>query len=184
MPIKKMSNHRVPQCKLLRFRKQSFIGKSKDVLSPEKDKIRRVLLEKNVLSQSLTNSYKNYILKSVKRAKRLSSSSTNSSDIEYVLPQKRTYSSVKSTQNSRVTILSDVRVNYSRDTLQTLAGTPKYFNISTDDIRRDFKELCIPNKSLPSVSNTDGNIRVNKVVSQNLRDYFINLSDDSDENIF
>lgn len=128
------------------------------------------------------------LLKPIKRAKRLLSTSSESSqlsDNEEVIPETGISMSTKSnrTQNSQVTILSNVKVNYDRETLQTLMGSSKSYNISTNDIRKDFKELILPDESLPSVSNTDGKICVFKKTSPDKSDYFFHVSDYSDDSV-
>ncbi|CAG4942247.1 unnamed protein product [Parnassius apollo] len=126
------------------------------------------------------------LLKPTKRAKRLPSTSSESSDLpvdEEIVPDKRILS-IKSnrTQNSQVTILSDIKVNYNRETLQNLIGSSKSYNIATNDIRKDFKELITPDELLPSVSNTDGKIGVlKKTQDKRLNNFFFHLSDDSED---
>lgn len=120
------------------------------------------------------------LLKPIKRAKRLPSTSSESSELpdnEEIVPAKRIFSITqhsRETQNSRVTILSDVKVNHDRETLQTLMGSSKFYNIPTYDVRKDFKELITPDESLPSVSNTAG-----KSHKKSHNNFFFDFCDDS-----
>ncbi|CAG5025826.1 unnamed protein product [Parnassius apollo] len=134
---------------------ESFIQQLKDVPSPEKDKIRKVILEKNILSECLTNSYKN--AKSNAERNILKNVVSNAVVQEHKMK---------------------TRLGYCIG----LKGSSKSYNIATNDIRKDFKELITPDELLPSVSNTDGKIGVlKKTQDKRLNNFFFHLSDDSED---
>lgn len=72
-------------------------------------------------------------VQSRKRPRRISSSdASEQSDNENCMPT-----------NSKVTILSDVRVNYNEKKLKSILCTSRSYNISSNNIKRDFKEMMI-----------------------------------------
>lgn len=89
--------------------------------------------------------------------------------------------------DDKVTILSNVRVNFNEKQLKALSGGTKRFNISSCNISEDFKDFIsisnncnsYPNKNyqVPSTSGSVQHIQKRKT------NFFLHLSDTDDESL-